>query len=697
MKIKPGTLILQLVITYMTAMLFYHHSAWADSCGYNPNDLLAQQQEQCNQRSDSTWRCDVNRCMVSDEIRELEEAYSACDSMTGEAAAQCRIDVAKAETEKNSDVEIDQEKLSTNKFGMAVNSAIGTIYIMSGFGMKESIKCTAMSAKLIGAAGIINVVGSMLANANYRSKSKKLVEKYEELGEEGDPNKKQVEAFDYLAEEQGIKAKAAGNFKLANYAASGLYAAGAIMAAMGMFNPSESSPCGSGSSSFIRKPMLNDEILKLNQKFIAFEYHRRIFAGETASSISTDDYESLLDLSEQISFSEKLTKDVNEYLDIALNIVFPAAHAGLMSDLLPAAAGAGLSIAALVAIGGEAGTGLSGFIASPAGRVVFGSVGAGLSLMAGQKYAREQRKAKERQKAIEEMRDSLAERLGLDTCPERDDPAVPKCYCFVIRSEVNQERKNERICEEYLANNAIEFGDETDYTRYGPATDYSKNNGCVSQVTGQFQLNCECKATNTCAKAGYQASDFTLGPLNTALAGGVRDANNAANGNTNFATLEGGSASSGAFKLNKALGPALNEAASKLEKKGKKGFRLSDIKNATAAINKAIGPEGRKAASNFGGAINTPPIPAKYKKIVEDNFPEEKGRVAPKADRNTASSGSGFDFLNDGANSNGVIDGFKAEQNYKYGKKDINTKPDESIWKILTHRYHQSGLERLFQ
>ncbi len=201
----------------------------------------------------------------------------------------------------------------------------------------------------------------------------------------------------------------------------------------------------------------------------------------------------------------------------------------------------------------------------------------------------------------------------------------------------------------------------------------------------------------------FGANELNAGPLSTLMAGGVADANNFSTANGSFASLAAGSGAQGAFKLRKALEKTLDNEAKKLEAKGKKGFRLTDanLKAATSKITNAIGPQGMEMARNFGSGNLLPstPLPSRYKKIIEEKFPEEKSRPTTPSNSNRNPAGDGYDFLASNGSNVKVLGGGDSSNNtdYEYGKNDINTNSSESIWNIITHRYHQSGLERLFE
>lgn len=731
MKIRPGLIVVKLALTYAAAMLFYHHNLWA--CGYNPNDSLVEKKQVCEEASGSSWSCDLNRCVISAAAQKIEQQFDQCDALAPEEAANCRVDLAKSITEEetsNPDIDkINREPSRMTKFtsraGVTLQAAIGTSFLLAGFSGKQGVKCPAMSAKLIGAAGVIQGVGSIIAEMGYSKRSKKLKEKYQGIVDSKDPQSAQIDAFDYLAEEQNNKAKTAGTMSLVNYGASALYAAGVIYATVGLMT--EQSPCVAEASSgegttptpsstpaptrTLSPPPAGqynansgNRYNSLLENFVLFEtWNQRIFGNEYKRDMSLTEYEHLKHLSRDISKDKKLFKEVNDILTKANNIIFPTAHAGLLSTLGPGVGGMG--VGALIFMGANN----LGFMQPVAklwttntGRIIVGSLGAGLSLMAGQAYGKEKRDAKSQRDEILKMKDEFAGRIGFYDCPERDDSTEPQCYCYIQQKQKNLDRQNEPVCvQEFTGRNFVDYGDGTDYNK-SPTTDYSNIKVCVDS-NGDGDLGCDCGSN--CYNPQISKSAIISDNTSTAVVGGLRDAAQIGNGNFNEASLAAGTAGSGAFKLRKKLEDTLEKRASLLEAQGKRGFRFNeeDLGKALSSVNSGLAPEAQNAINNFspqiGGGVSNPP--ENLKKAIENALPNGTPVVkgSPSKGRSTASDD--FGLLSSVQGKSTVIGGYKGDdqlrEEFEVSKNDIHSNRSQNIFKIITNRYHQSGLNRLFE
>ena len=242
MGIPPGIIIFRVMITIAALWVMGNYQSWA--CSYTSDDLLRQQQQQCITRPDRSWSCQLHRCVTTQQVLKTEKAFQQCDAMTELAAAnRCRLETAKAMTNSEKGVNLDKNQVETkNRFGMPIQTLVGSYYLFAGFSAKEGTKSCFPSAKLIAAGSAAAVAGSLLATWQQSRDSNKLQDQYEKLVASSHPQSAQVEAFDYLIKEQELVEKAAKRFAIANYLASGLFSAAGIVAAYGMLVEKECVP-----------------------------------------------------------------------------------------------------------------------------------------------------------------------------------------------------------------------------------------------------------------------------------------------------------------------------------------------------------------------------------------------------------------------------------------------------------------------
>jgi hypothetical protein len=323
----------------------------------------------------------------------------------------------------------------------------------------------------------------------------------------------------------------------------------------------------------------------------------------------------------------------------------------------------------------------------------------------------EEETAQKNIKSIEEALAGFRESTA-GFCPEgRSDPKAPRCYCFLDGGARNPSRTNSGICQQLFLSEDEDFtAGKTDYT-----TKKAPGLGCVT-VNGKFDKDCRCKnfkesktGQNACAK--FQASPALLGGLGGTL--GVPQTapllNSFTEGDPNaFANLNSGRLSQNLARVKK-----INQAL--LKKAKQKGSNLGTInnhdalaKNFTDRAVTAITSRQRKGASLGAIAARSRPKgalgallkqPSTKAGIKKPSFSVSGGKgLSAGRGKSGQKNGLEFDFSGSGTKSPKVLNLPDSKpKNYNYKEADINKRKDVSIFKIISNRYLNSGLRRLFE
>jgi type II secretory pathway pseudopilin PulG len=346
---------------------------------------------------------------------------------------------------------------------------------------------------------------------------------------------------------------------------------------------------------------------------------------------------------------------------------------------------------------------------SPMGVAIIAGIATVYSTVLYKAAAKQEEESKENIKKIDKMIASFKDSYA-NYCPKgREDLNTPSCYCYLNNGSKNTNRSNSKICTDLWAKDSyVLSGDATNYNlgTYNPDVA-----GCVT-VTGQFDELCKCKklidsAGNNACKKGTSvtlpAGDFSTGfATSTGLDSVLKYASNATNGNPRLDLLSTTSLNANAVKAKNIK----DQLATKLPP----GTKLPVIdesnvnKFATAvlgtkAVEAAMASSGSGSAMNIGAArSNNAATESLLKqaqaKVGLDIAGSGKGLGAVKAQKK---NGMDFNFSDSGSPSGvAVMQDFPEEKNYKYKNSDIRTDNSTSIFEIISNRYIQSGLKRLF-
>jgi hypothetical protein len=361
--------------------------------------------------------------------------------------------------------------------------------------------------------------------------------------------------------------------------------------------------------------------------------------------------------------------------------------------------------------GNEALASFKKYFDTPAGVAVIAGIATVYSTTLYKAASQQESDSKENIKKIDKIiasfKDSYAE-----YCPKgRDDLTVPSCYCYLNTGKKNTDRSNSKTCTDLWA--------KTDYLITGASTGYTTGTtadiaGCVA-IDGQFDATCKCKkmidsaGKNACKKS----TSITLPNDNfsTAFAVGtgidslLKYSANSTNGNPRYDLISSGTLTANAIKTQKLTDqlitklpkgtnfPKINE-----ENVDKFAGALLGSKN----IQAAMASTGGGSAMNIGASRSNNPAAENLLKQAQAKVGLDitggKG-LGTGAKAEQKKSGLNFNFADVGAPAGGqVLQDFPEEnKNYKYKNSDIGTDKGASIFEIISNRYIQSGLKRLFE
>ncbi|WP_419168357.1 hypothetical protein [Halobacteriovorax sp.] len=294
-------------------------------------------------------------------------------------------------------------------------------------------------------------------------------------------------------------------------------------------------------------------------------------------------------------------------------------------------------------------------------------------------------------------------------CPDgRDDLSNPPCYCYTSDGNRNPNREKSNTCQAYWNRYFGKFVATSDSSR---AAKSSNPEGCIFK-DGKFDRECQCrKLKNNKGENACMTVSVSPGSLSGALGGldaseGVRVANEALQGN-------GGTYNASTSDKTAAMaGKTIQALKKKIEGPFAKSTGVS-LDKVADKIARDLAKSGNNNVAIFNGAgageqfARLRPTDSSFQNVltsVEKNSPAKKSLVVRKQNTrrsNKKSTGSKWKFSNDSSSEvlsygQGAGDG-DSKKRYDYGDNDIIKDKSVSIFKVISHRYVQSGLKKLFE
>lgn len=385
----------------------------------------------------------------------------------------------------------------------------------------------------------------------------------------------------------------------------------------------------------------------------------------------------------------------------------PSKSADGAKPATPAAPAAGTPAPAASAL-----SSVTNIIGNSKGILVMSAIGAVYSGMLMSAAAKQEEESKANAKKVEKMIKSFNDSFQA-FCPNgREKLEEPKCYCYLDSGAKNTNRSNSQICQQLWQKS--EYSLDSVAGNYNGAAQKVDPVGCVA-VNGQFDERCQCKkfidakGANACMKgtnitipAGLGANFGEYSGINTVASVST----NLGNGNS----------------ILDSLGNTLNNAA--IKAKSTREQLLSKLAPVLSKENLAIAKMDEKTVGKYARAVlgdramnsMAASMPSSAMGIAASRSDNEKiANLLKEAELKagldlTATGGKGltnkgtkkemeFNFMADNAGGAGpggqVVQGFE-EKTYKYKNSDIVPDENASLFEIISNRYVQSGLRRLF-
>lgn len=283
---------------------------------------------------------------------------------------------------------------------------------------------------------------------------------------------------------------------------------------------------------------------------------------------------------------------------------------------------------------------------------------------------------------------------------DRNSPDKPQCYCFTEDWAKNPARSQSQVCNEHWG--MTYAPEETNYNSFLAA-----NGGAQSCITKDYKDDprCNCRNTNSCLSLPIGNLNLQSFPgIQTAARSNAEIANKFFQGKLeegDLAKLENGNAAFNKKNIIDALAknPQTKNIANKLALSTKKFDQ--QLSNQVAAAARSSGgargsgtgalesPFAAKVASelkttvvNKDVVVNSSTVQKGNAKISVPSFDLDFSSLTPSADGT-----SGIKIVREPARSP-----------QSYGSKNSPVAQDEgqSIFKVITDRYHQTGIKKLF-
>jgi hypothetical protein len=353
------------------------------------------------------------------------------------------------------------------------------------------------------------------------------------------------------------------------------------------------------------------------------------------------------------------------------------------------------------------------FMGSPPGIMILAGIGTANSTILYQAAAEQEEESEANIKKIDKIIASFKD-SWIAYCPNgRESLSEPDCYCYLETGAANPDRTKSQICIDLWAKNAYKLsavaGD------YNGISKFVDPVGCVT-LNGAFDESCKCKkfldskGGNACMKSvalNVNGNALGIGYLNASGFNNVTKALTAqASGASILGSISTGQLASAIARQGDINNGLLTKIANDPEKKDFKIFNNNEDlykaqnsimpKSAVAAASGAFGGSaiGSIASNRPEGNLNNL-IKAAEKKVGFDMSGSGKGLANKKGETKEQFA---FNLNGDSANGNGagqLQDFPTAEKTYKI-KSDISKDSGASIFEIISNRYIQSGLKRLF-
>ncbi|MCK5074207.1 MAG: hypothetical protein KAQ98_12325 [Bacteriovoracaceae bacterium] len=606
-------------------------------CSYDDDPALKKQKDECTQAS-KEWVCELNRCLTKEDAIDMRNEVVKCQALETDAERKkCFDDLAYQKSDSPTISDKSSDTMAMGVYGITV-----AMVAMSYLSKKENrTSCT--SKTIFKGAASAFLMAEIYQYFMLGKKLEKLHKEYEEKTMSENQYNAQVDAFNYLKEEQEAIRDIAKKKKTVYMALTAAYGAAAVVAAYELVTQTG---CGAKKTSFFNG----------------------IFAGIFPTACAAGD-------AKGAEYGEK--KSLKSYLPVLLGGGLTAMSAKY-TKFFSTSAGI-LTISGIATI-------FSQKLSAAAGKV--------------EKQASEN---------IEKIDAALNEFTSDQSafCPNgRDDLSNPRCYCYSSDGSKNEEHSASATCQSLWKQDDLHI-ETGDYKTAGES-----NMGCLTWDE-RYDPNCDCKrminpktGENACKKAVPGTIGF--GNLGTALsipqiADGI---NGITSGNLGAAEISGNLMTKQATRNKKIT----DEFLRKFNEGKKNPLKLVSETDAQKFLKSIATPKLLNAAKSGALAnqlstahLSAPPANKAMKAAIEKSGIKRPKYTGKKKSKGPSKQNDEFNF-NLGQGEAGISSGRdaisfdqKKGQGYVFKDEQINSKKDESIWKIITNRYNNSAVKRLFK
>ena len=707
----------------------------------------AQEATECE--TGSVYNNQLNRCVLSKDVVEAKSEALNCNGLTGDAYKECFDQNVKDKLD-------DQEqsgKLKSYTKPKANYLTPALISIAAGVTLyykKEALNnCPSTSVWLILGGGLSTITGEFLAQRGYKKSVKGMADKYRERMEEAAVDTEaQVEvattnqtvAFDFQISQEEAREKAHDMRAKTHTLAFALYTASVLAAIYegtfsatsgGMLaecNVKEDSEEGSEDTEETDSQEADSQE---NQTQEADSQETQTQEDETPSVDESDPntgsiyynikpqraplYAINPELFGEYYFIDDLTEE--EITEVVMrklaSIIMPTAHATTDAVVAVAAVVPGADVGGTLLPNcptcKKAGDFVVKMIRKPLVRAVLGGILALNSKKTADNAKDLAKNSKDRIKFLKSLRADFegAGGAGFDICKPADRKTIakPACYCSTEDGGRDPRKENSPTCQQFWASGSP-LGAPTLYgADYGENADSLK--GCTTKG-GSFDPECKCKSkvdsrgNNNCTTLSGQLKLGNLAQIN-GLTDVMKDASRFTSGSAGTGDLS----TSSMDKLVKNVNGNLET----LRARPDLAPTLKQIDNAVAKNNKKLNTKFSRIIASRGGlgagaggsslfngsqSNNKDDMLKDLKKEIQRNDLTDKQQQG-KSQRVSSRAKPNFDFnLDTGTAGIQIEDDFAKVMKKDFNYNDISEGKEHNIFKIITNRYHRSGLKRLF-
>lgn len=614
---------------------------------------ISGQRATCASRPGFYWNTSLNRCMAKEDTAQFKKDTEACDKITDtEQKKSCMLSLA----QMRSNVTSDPSKANLANSKVLISTAYGVLGALFMFGAIEDADCP--SKTIFGVTALAGTAADWFIKFKANKKSKELRDKYK-IDTSTNSYHAQSKALEYLKDEQGAVLDLAKKEKIRNMAITAGFAAASITAIVEMISPSTFPNC--------YKPSVAKDGAGGATKDGA--------GGAAKGSTGA----------EQTTTTTTVTKTTTT----------TGPNGATSTTSSTTTANPGTAVAAKMV-----GNGFTSPIVLTASAV--GTFYSAILMNAADKQVTE---CKQNISRIDELLASFKDIYKNDCVNGRDSLSEPRCYCYKDDGSKNTSRSNSKTCQDEWA--------KRDYTNYATADNYRGEStedpdakGCIT-TAGKFDEGCKCKkfvdktGNNACKKSITVSLPSKMGQAldkNTNLADLLKYTNSLGSGSIGSLSSNVGSKAVSAKKLKDSFFNKLPEDI----KSRLPSDNLSPLQ--AEKISKALIGEknySRAVASTGGSNLNVErSVEPKVEKLLEEAGKkagiEMSGTGKGMAKNKENKDSYNFNYNDSGTSAQGPVAVEFMDKKYNFKDSDINKTDNVSIFEIISNRYVESGLRRLF-